>query len=425
MKTRAVFALLVVAIAVTGLFYSARAKAAGVEIKKGEASLKLALFLQGWTTLEPNKAPSGKSIDLDLFLRRARLLFIGKLNDVVQFFVETGSPNFGKHGNLDVDMFIQDAWAEFDIKDWLIVNAGMLLVPFSHHGMQGAFTLHGLDQHIDLIKYPRGSTRVWRDFGVMIRGLLLNRLLEYRVALLNGVHGDSSIENVTLDRMTWSQIKDPRNPHDWPRLTFRLALNIFDADGDAGAGGFFYDGIYLKQTDQGIISPSKVLSFGFSADWQRDLNVTWKQAQAGKIREIGSRTDYFAVAGDLFFDMPVDNEGLVGLCGQVNMYYYDHGSRSKTSAINSFYAGDSGLYTGVGLFTEAGIRYDAYELMFGLDWFEALKSVGDQGDLLTVLGGLNWWWLAQSTNLKIQFGVTQLEKQDWDFKAILQAQLLF
>ena len=425
MKRLPVLSRILVPVTVACLFFSNQAAAAGVEISKGDASLKLALLLQGWAAMEPDAAPSGNSLDTDLYLRRLRLLFIGKLNDTVRFFVETDSPNFGKRGNLNVDTFIQDAWVEFALDDWFIVNAGMLLVPFSHHGMQGAVTLHSLDYHGSLIRYPSGSTKVWRDFGVMVRGLLLNRLLEYRVALLNGVHGDSSMVTETKDNATWTQIKDPRNPHDWPRLTMRLTLNVFDADGDAGAGGFFYDGIYLKRTDKGVVSPSKVLSFGVSADWQRDLNVTWKPAQNGAVREIDERKDYFAVAADMFFDLPVDEDGLFGLCGQLNFYYYDHGSREGDAAASSFYAGDSKLYTGVGLFTEAGLRYDAYELVFGLDWFEALEAEGDAGDMLSVLGGLNWWWLAHSTSLKAQLGVTQQDGGDWKFKAVLQAQLLF
>jgi len=420
---------------------SVPASAAGVEITKGEANLKLALLVQGWFMLEPQAAPSGDSLDTDFFLRRLRLILPGQLSDVVRFFVSIDSTDLGRRGNLEIDASVLDAWVEFALDEGFIVDIGLLMVPYSHNGMQGAVTLHALDRHVDLLRYPRGGHKGLRDFGVMIRGLLFDRLLEYRLAVFNGVHGDlSDVEREDDAGVEWSEPRDPRNPHDWPRFSARLAVNVFDADGDAGAGGFFYDGIYLTTSDDGtVISPSTVFSIGVSADWQRDLNAVWEPysvtvAELRDSRKVASREDYWAVAGDLFFDVGIDDEGEIGAAGQVNVYYYYHGSRGGMAPAPhedlelAYYGGDPRMYTGIGLFGELGFRYDMYELIFGLDWFAALEAGGedsDRGDLLNVFGGLNLWWLAHATSIKLQAGATQEDGSDWKLKIQFQAQLLF
>ena len=426
----------------SGLAVALPASAAGVKLERGSANVKLALLLQGWFALEPGAAPSGNSLDTDFFLRRARLLMPGQLNETVQFFISLDSTDLGRRGDLDVDISLLDAWVEFVLDDGFIIDIGKLMVPFSHNGMQSAVSLHPLDRHDDLLRYPNGSHRGLRDFGVMIRGLLFDRFVEYRLAVLNGAHGNlDSVDREDAAAVGWSEPKDPRNPHDWPRFAARLAVNVFDADGDAGAGGFFYDGIYLAINDDGtVISPSTVFSFGVSADWQRDMNVIWEQysvaATEGRERKVAKRSDYWAVSGDLFFDVGIDAEGEIGAAGQVNVYYYYHGSRSAmdhtdpvvTDRELAYYGGDPRMYTGIGVFGELGFRYDMYELMFGLDWFAALEADGgdsDRGDLLTVFGGLNLWWLAHDTNIKLQAGATQEDGSDWKLRIFIQAQLLF
>ncbi len=329
------------------------------------------------------------------------MLFSGQLNEKINFFIETDTPNFGKRGDFSTRTFVQDAWLEFNLDPSLQIDAGMLLAPFSHNGMQGATTLHTLDYH-SLMRYPTGSNLVWRDFGLMVRGLLFEQMLEYRLAVMSGVHGSAA---------------DPRNPHDWPRLSARLTFNLFDADGQPGVGGFFYDGIYLAKTDDGIVSPKKMLSFGVSADWQKDLNVSLDD-----LGSVTGRDDYFGVSGDLFWDLPLDTDKKLGLAGQVDFYYYDHGNR-----LTSFYLTDAKYaseYSGYGLLSEAGVRYDAYELVLGFDWFEATESDNNKGDLLSIWGGLNFWWLAHNCSLKLQAGGSKVSGGDWGMLALLQAQLL-
>jgi len=390
------------------------ALAAGFRIGNDDKHLKVSALLQGWGTLTPEGAPDGRSLSTELYLRRMRLLFYGQVTKWVHFFVETDSPNFGKNGDTSVNMFIQDAWVEFNIHEALQIDVGMVLAPFSHHGMQGAVSLHSLDYHAGLIKYPRGGHKVWRDWGVMVRGLLFKRHLGYRLALMNGVHGGNA---------------DPRNPADWPRLTGRLTVNVFESESGPGTGGFFWDGLYLKKTARGLVSPRRVLSFGVSMDWQRDLNVSRNVGESDPSLPsfVVSRDDYLAVAADAFLDLPLTRDRRWGLAGQLNFYYYDHGSRRNlTDGLSgSFYGLDGGSeYTGYGFLGEVGIRYDQWEVVANVDWFDATRADGSEGDLLSVYGGFNWWWRGHATNIKVQAGATKLGGGDFQPLVILQAQLL-
>ncbi len=382
---------------------STPAPAAGLKIGDRNTYAKVALLLQAWSVFTDSGAPDPDSLDTDFYLRRMRVLLFGQLNDRVNFFVETDNPNFGKQGDFSPRTFVQDAWVEFNLHDALQIDVGMLLIPFSHHGMQGAISLHSLDYHSGLIRYPGGSHMVWRDFGVMARGLLFQDRIEYRLAVLDGVHGGA---------------EDPRNPNDWPRVTARLTLNFLYAEGGAGTGGFFYDGLYLDGGGGEITSPKKILSLGLSADWQKDLNVELDAGGSGAGRE-----DYFALAADLFWDLPLDAARRLGLSGQVDFFYYDHGDRR-----DSFYAAGEGFkseFSGYGLLSELGLRYDMFELVFCLDWFEATDSDADAGDLLSVYGGFNFWWFGHSTSIKLQLGESKKDGGGWGFVGQAQVQLLF
>lgn len=376
------------------LLISFPAAAAGIKIGDDNRYLKLAVLLQGWAVFTHEAAADGESPDTDFYLRRMRILLIGQLNRWVNFFVETDNPNFGKGGEFESRMFIQDAWVEFNLHNALQLDIGMIMIPFSHHGMQGATSLHSVDYHTRLIRYPDGSHKVWRDFGAMIRGMLLNNRLEYRIAVFNGVHGKASDPN-------------PPNPHDVPRVTGRLTLNLFDAEGGSGTGGFFYDGLYLKQDSGALVSPKKIVSFGVSADWQKDVNVILE----GDPAVLKERQDYVAVALDAFMDLPLDDRGVMGLAGQFDFYYYQHGEDAEG--------------TGFGFLFELGLRYDAYEVVVCADWFNATELDGDAGDLLAVYGGFNWWWFGHSTSLKVQLGGTKEGDADWGLAGHIQAQFLF
>lgn len=438
---------------------------AAYKIGSEESYLKIGGILQAWATADEKGAPDSELMENEFYIRRMRIMLYGQVNQWVNFFVETDSPNLGKEGNQSVDTFIQDAYLEFNLHPMIQVDLGMILIPFSHHGMQGATSLMALDYHGSLVRYPAGSTKVWRDYGVMLRGLIFENRLEYRVGLFNGVHGDAATvrkaardvdDNGVVDDIWWKESSDPRNASDYPRLTARLTCNLFDPEGGAGVGGMFYDGLYLKRTDAGLVSPKKVLSIGGSVDWQKDVNVVLSDLPADQqmadatavakaagnygpllTRGIACTDDYVALAADLFWDIPIGETGLMSLNGQVNFVRFDYGDRENPMAWYNL-SSDAVTFSGYGLLSELGFRYNRCQPVILVDWYESEGGYStnaitgasghdeDLGDVLGLYGGFNYWLFGHTTSLKIQFGSARTNgSDDWTMSGRFQAQLLF
>lgn len=413
----------------------ATATQARADFKIGDEDtyLKIGALIQSWAALTGDAAPDGGT-ETELYLRRMRLMASGQTSEKVNFFFETDSPNFGLGGNHEVGTFIQDAWIELNLHRALQVDAGMLLVPFSHHGMQGATSLLTVDYHTKLLRYPLGSHKTWRDAGVMARGLLLNDILEYRIGVFNGVHGKADLVPKSGYGTSWVQPADPRNPSDRPRVTARVTVNAFEPEGGPGVAGYFYDGLYLRSDEDGISSPKKVLAFGVSVDWQKDLNPDWgplsgTDAAGTPIRSVYERTDYYAAAADVFWDLPLSEDRHMALSGQIDGYYYNYGDRNTRAAwLNADDVdgkGREGMFTGYGVMAEAGFRYESIQPVVAFDWYDSTKAPGKLGDYVAVYGGFNYWFRGHETSLKVQAGASNSNDTKWIPAEIVQLQLLF
>jgi len=422
------------------------ARAAGKIVVADDKTLEISVLLQpqlrfdnpAWNKKYNDDFGSG-SWSYDPLIRRARLLMYGQFTSMVNFFVETDSPNFGYKSNYSTSMYIQDAYVELNLHPALQIDTGMLLLPFSHHGMQGAGSLLMVDYHSSLIKYPAGDgtatntpTKVWRDVGVMVRGELLDKSLVYRLALTNGAQA--------IDRTT-AAIPYYLNRKETPWVTGRVTYNLFDSEDGAGVGGMFWDGLYLKVDGDKLLSPKKIISLGASGSYQAKANYIKTTIPANPTAtppttavDKWTKTNFLAVAGDIFVDYPM-GDGTQAVNAQVDFYYYDfgkvtNGMASDPAAPTVLDKDVNHASSGMGMFAEAGYRFGQLEPVVGVDWFDAKQ--GDKGDLLGVRGGVNYWIAGNTANVKAEFGmqrVIQDDNPDTDEKfgktAIIQTQLWF
>ena len=243
--------------------------------KDGSAAIKVGFLAQ--PQYEAFETPDENSYQQNLFLRRLRLMFGGRIAKKWLFFIETDSPNLGKSttatapGAKDAgDVFIQDAFFTFDAMNAFKVDAGMILVPLSHNHTQGATSLLPVDYGpYTFVESGPMQERVGRDYGVQFRGYPLKQRLEYRAAVFQGVRG-----------------AEARNPL---RVTGRAQVNLLSAD-----TGFFYLG-----TAQGT---RQILSFGAFYDTQKD---------------------YYSTGFDGFLELNVKK--MFGVTGQFNWVHTDGG----------------------------------------------------------------------------------------------------
>jgi hypothetical protein len=364
------------------------------------ATMKLGFLLQPQLHLTQH-GTTEDGFGIDPYIRRARILMYGRVGDNVNFFAETDNPNFGKNGDWTGRTFIQDAFVEFNLGAPLKIDVGMLLMPFAHQSFQSATSLLTMDYHGSMIKYSSGF--IWRDAGIMFRGSLADDKLDYRLAITNGVenaYGSYMADDGTgTGNMIETLYADALNPSDLPRVAARVNFNVFDSEDGAGAAGFFYDGIYLAENDNGkLISSKKVLSFGAAVDYQG--NAVYDAD--------GDTTQWMGVAADAFWDLPMGDKKH-SLNGQVDFFMYNMG---EGHALN-----------GKGIMGDLGYRVHRVQPLVTVEWFDWDES--DTADWMSVYGGVNWWYMGHTANVKFQAGGTKVGEGDFGISAALQSQLAF
>jgi hypothetical protein len=335
--------------------------AQGAKFQLSETSvLNVGVLIQPQAQALSDGAVNGESWGSDFYLRRARLMLYGSLNERISFFAETDQVNFGRDGNYDVQLFLQDAFVSFKVVDELTVDTGLILVPLSHHSLQGATSLLGLDYYAGVLLYPPGSSKVLRDVGAQLRGMLGGGRVHYRVGIFNGVEG--------LKRVDAAGNAQPvLNPSDWPRFSGHVRYNFLGKE-----EGFFFSGITFAK--------EPIVSVGVGADYQ-----------SRAVASINGTTDYRALAADVFIDWPLSEEQ--ELIFQTNLFRYDQGQ--------------DGAATGTGGFVEAGFRWHKVGLVAGTEVFNSALPANDR---FLVRGGVNYWLEKHQANVK--FDVSSLKVGD-------------
>jgi hypothetical protein len=331
----------------------------------GQSSLKLGYLLQGRAEWEKIGTDSDATTSQNLYLRRIRLLFGGKINDRLSFFAETDAPNTAKASAEGVkdypDVYMQDFMATWTVKDALLLDFGLLLTPGAYNHLQSAASLLTLDYGpYTFVESALLKAKVGRDVGMQARGILADKHLEYRAALLQGVRG-------VLAQNSF-------------RMAGHLSYTPFEA-----ANALFYSGTSLGK--------KKAFTVGLGADAQRD---------------------YRAYFGDVYADYPLASGQAVTLQG--NYATYDGGDflGSDPSPLNNLYKQHTYMI-------EAGYTFVAQKVtpfiqMSGKTYDNELEGKNERG----LQFGLAYWLDGHKSNLKA--GYTLLMKDDNDDHALFTVQ---
>lgn len=266
-------------------------------IKSSDGTSLIKFGVLGQFQAETLTTPDGSSTSKDMYVRRFRICFGGNFMENLSFFVDTEDPGIGKVGNSATsattkgasDTFLSDAFVTYRLSDELKIDAGMMLLPLSHHAEQGATSLLGVDYGpYTFIASDPTTSRLGRDYGMEARGYLANNHFEYRIGVFQGVRGVNST-----------------NPE---RITARVVYYPFQNE-----PGYFYAGSYLGER--------KVLGIGVSVDKQ---------------------SDYKAYCADVFLDYPLANKDVI--TAQVDYTHYDGGDFIKTLPKQNVIFGEAGYY---------------------------------------------------------------------------------
>jgi hypothetical protein len=323
--------------------------------------------------------PEGDGPSFDFFLRRARLMLWGSVTKELSFFIDTDQANWGKNGQFNQAMVVQDAFFSYAFMPEFKIDAGMMLVPLSHHTLEGATSLNALDYHSDLIRFPAGHT--FRDIGVQFRGLLANDFLHYRVGIFNGVRQNA----VVPPAMPPATPPPPVNDMGLPRVTGQLRANLLGSEPD-----FFLKGIYFTETP--------IVSVGLGLDYQPNA----------LIRAPNRRRNYFAGSFDVFVDYPfsADDELIV----KANLFYWSIGASGLGgAAVNTR---PQGAISG---YVEAGFRHGWVEPLVFVEYLQEPSGEAGARKLLAPHVGVNFWAMKHTFNIKTDVGYrVQTSAEDLD-----------
>ena len=348
---------------VTSMAWAASASAQWmIESKDQKANLKIGFLLQ--PQFESLETVDGTATSTNIFLRRFRILFGGKIADKWTYFFETDSPNVGKAtgtaGAKDAgNIYMQDAFVTYNHADAFKVDVGMLLLAQSRNHIQSAASLLPVEYspYTFVESTPTGE-RVGRDYGVQLRGYPFKQHFEYRLGVFSGVRGtDSANELRVAGRGVW-----------YP----------FAAD-----TGYFYTGTYHGQ--------KKLVAIGGSFDVQKE---------------------YGSYGVDAFLEQPI-NKGAQGFTVQFGWTRVDGGTfltalpKQDNLLVETAFHFSRGRFSP--FFQYAARNYDA-------------PATADQNQLQA---GVAWWMAGHNRNLKFSAGRQHTNGSPDRMQALLQFQIFY
>ncbi len=361
-------------------------------------------------------APSGpdgraKRLSVDTYLRRARFILSGNVSKHLSFFMDTDQPDWGKGGSFSghgsefsSPFFVQDAFLSYEFAPELKLDAGMMLLPFSHQTLEGAASLNTLDYHADMIRFP--TAKNFRDTGIQLRGVIQDRL-SYRVGIFEGVRNAGALET-PAEPVGASY--DDLNQHGVPRVTGQLRANIIGKEDD-----FFFKGLYF--------SPKPIVSIGVGGDYQPNavLKLSTKPGT------------YYALGGDVFVEYPFSAEQELLVKAAFAKFAEGWSRIGHSGALET---------GGITAFGELGYRIKSIEPLAYVEYLHAKSSPVNPITTrphasLGAHVGINYFVDQHRFNLKLDAGYRQLQQENrgngaiprpltyTDLMATLQGQVAF
>ena len=243
-----------------------------LKIETPNATIRFGMFLQ--PQFESAQLPTANGYANNLYLRRARVIIGGTLFDRIEYFMETDSPNLFKgnqtsprHGQAlktTSTMVIQDMFGTFKfLGDMVKVDAGYTYrrartTRCRARSRSSAGTTSPIRSsrptHSGAATAPVG-----RDLGFQLRGLLVDKHLEYRVGLWQGQRNAADRRSHGPSSGPWGAGRAQLLPHGGAPADQHLRSET----------GLYDGGTYL--------GAKKILSVGGSYDFQVELQGTLRR----------------------------------------------------------------------------------------------------------------------------------------------------
>ena len=388
------------ALALALMLVPAASFATKVPIPIEGATLNVSFQVQPQFLVTEAGAPDGTGPAYDIFVRRTRILVNGDLGPNFTYLVQVDNPSFGKFGNFTGRAVVQDAWVGWAPTGLtggtvFFIDAGILLVPISHHLLESTTNFVTADVQADGFRIPGNAFPAFRDTGVQMRGWAMNKKIGFRGGIYEGYTPAAGLTGAPANvnspaftpcdaKVQGSCIAPKRNPMIGGIVNFDLI--------GSEEGGWLY-GAYKWGKDP-------ILSVGLAGNYQ---------SQAIK-NGYGNLTDAKLFAADFYLNFPMTEANELVVEGTA--YLNGNGSGSAN--------------TGLGLSGNLGYRFGFVAPYIAYDYFSAsscdisslsaaqILTCGGKPGTAALVGsadsrnfkaGLNFFFNKNLNHLNVEFAV--------------------
>jgi hypothetical protein len=372
-------------------------------------------LVQAQYRIEQDAAATGSDPSNDFLLRRARILLSGQFDEHINFILSTeisygaigpagsnavpGGTNSGAAGSTYVGgtgagfnnaIYLNDALASYKVDKQLIIDAGLMLVPYSHNAETGSgnfFTVNIFPSF-----FAPNSQRNTRDVGVLIRGLLLDDRLYYRLGVFNGVQ--------TVGTPTGTA---NINAGDAPLFAGMLRFNFAGKE----------EGYAWCQM---CFASSPIISVGVAANYQANAYRATVQRSPTTTGIVKGK--WLVVNGDIFFDFPFSKDVELSVDALFTKVWA--GDETTPTTGNPF----NSPANGYGVFAALALRFGVIAPFGQIEWFQSdaaylgrtvtgtppVTTVNSTGDVKTYRFGLNWYLLKNTYKISAEMSFQARQK---------------
>lgn len=291
----------------------------------GESYMQLDAKFQGIADFTDfGSGKDGEDSRMDLYLRRARIVFTGMLNDTWGAKFQTcggtsATRNFGGGGyelaksneKNNSQIRLTDGYLIGLLDDAFNIKVGLTKIPLTRANLDECFNPLSHERSAFVYSpYGTDATKISRDMGIVASGNFVGNHLKYFAAIMEGREGSSRFYNPFVDK-TFTSSPEPDSNFDY---VFRLHYSFLKPESGPTAMG--YKGTYLGKK-------GPILTLGGAVAYEPDAaykNTKPKGAPGTPDFLLATvlnddKVDYKAYTADVFFEYPMADMGTLTATG--------------------------------------------------------------------------------------------------------------
>jgi Phosphate-selective porin O and P len=388
----------VFSLGLTALLASTSAWALKVPTSSTDFDFNINVLLQARNE-DTFEGSQNKQMDVDFFLRRARLQASGTAYKTLSFAIQFDNSNQGKRGTPTsvntntTPAFVQDlivGWTpipDFTIEGGLILEPSLRTMAYSASGGQVR-----IEAPTDTIM--DNLSRGFRENGVELRGFLIGHIIHYRLGLWEGFHSQGV---VAANATTGVTAAPAINPQGKPLVGGHVRLNLIGDETGYSFNQMYMDGKARVSVGAALQHQANAACYGAALGagffgYNNVCSISSGAAGTGVVN------DYNMYGFDAFVDLPLPGND-VEFSADGSATRWDYGENKPTGSTNVGFQ-----KTGWGYTASGNLRFGP--IAFYVDWYRFLADSGTTNksfDRRKIAGGIAFFIRGHADKVTLEF----------------------